>query len=232
MTRPTILLTGGCGYIGNHTLVLLLEKGYNAVIVDNLVNSSAISLDRVAKIADLSEDERKERIVFHQIDICDEVAFRKVFETSPTFQACIHFAGLKVRSIDWFLFVFIPSMVFPISPTFLCNVFQAVGESKSIPLKYYENNLMGTFVLLRLMDEFNCHSLVFSSSATVYGEQESPITETAQVGTGITNAYGRTKYMIEEILRDFHSSKELTEEAKKSNDWSIVILRCVEFRKH
>lgn len=109
----------------------------------------------------------------------------------------------------------------------MCFVFQAVGESKSIPLKYYENNLVSTFVLLRLMDEFSCHSLVFSSSATVYGEQESPITESSQVGVGITNAYGRTKYMIEEILRDYHASKELTEEAKKSNDWSVVILRYV-----
>ena len=94
--RPTILVTGGCGYIGSHTLVLLLEKGYDTVIVDDLSNSSAVSIDRVAKIVGLTPEERKDRIVFHQINICDEAAFRKVFESSPTFQSCIHFAGLKV----------------------------------------------------------------------------------------------------------------------------------------
>ena len=90
-------------------------------------------------------------------------------------------------------------------------------------MKYYENNLGSTFTLLKLLDEFDCHSIVFSSSATVYGAQETmPITESAQVGLGITNAYGRTKYMIEEILQDYFNSKTL---GGKSTDWSIVILR-------
>jgi UDP-glucose 4-epimerase len=88
---------------------------------------------------------------------------------------------------------------------------------------YYENNLITTFVLLRLMDEFNCHSIVFSSSATVYGAAEiMPITEQTQVGVGITNAYGRTKYMIEEILTDFYNSKTLGDQ---TTDWSVVVLR-------
>jgi UDP-glucose 4-epimerase len=100
---------------------------------------------------------------------------------------------------------------------------QAVGESTRIPLKYYHNNLTGTFNLLELMDEFDCHSIVFSSSATVYGAADTmPITEDTPVGTGITNAYGRTKYMIEEILRDFYQSKTLDE---NSTDWAVVILR-------
>lgn len=100
---------------------------------------------------------------------------------------------------------------------------QAVGESTRIPLKYYHNNLTGTFYLLELMDEFDCHSIVFSSSATVYGAAETmPITEDTPVGTGITNAYGRTKYMIEEILRDFYRSKTLDENV---TDWSVVLLR-------
>jgi UDP-glucose 4-epimerase len=88
---------------------------------------------------------------------------------------------------------------------------------------YYENNLISTFVLLRLLDEFHCHSIVFSSSATVYGAAETmPITESTQVGMGITNAYGRTKYMIEEILTDFYNSKTLGDQ---TTDWSVVVLR-------
>jgi UDP-glucose 4-epimerase len=98
-----------------------------------------------------------------------------------------------------------------------------VGESTRIPLKYYENNLIGTFNLLELMDEYGCHCIVFSSSATVYGAAEKmPITEKTTVGAGITNAYGRTKYMIEEILSDFYNSKTLDE---NQTDWSVVILR-------
>jgi UDP-glucose 4-epimerase len=107
---------------------------------------------------------------------------------------------------------------------------QAVGESTRIPIRYYENNLVGTFNLLKLCDEYHCHRLVFSSSATVYGAATvMPITESTTVGNGITNAYGRTKYMIEEILHDFYQSKllEAADSASKSSDWSIVILRYV-----
>jgi len=137
---------------------------------------------------------KEKRLVFHKVDICDKEGLRKVFETSPKFLACIHFAGLK-----------------------------AVGESTKIPLKYYHNNLTGTFYLLELMDEFGCHSIVFSSSATVYGAADKmPITENTQVGAGITNAYGRTKYMIEEILGDFYDSKTL---GGAETDWSVVVLR-------
>ena len=93
---PTVLVTGGCGYIGSHTIVCLLEKDYNVVVVDNLSNSSAISLDRVAEIVGLKDDERKERLVFYQVDLCNEAELRKVFESSPKFLSCIHFAGLKV----------------------------------------------------------------------------------------------------------------------------------------
>lgn len=193
---PCILVTGGCGYIGSHTITVLLQspKNYSVVVVDNLSNSSAISLDRVTDICGLDEETRKKRLVFYNADICDEDSLRKVFQSSPKFDACIHFAALK-----------------------------AVGESQRIPLKYYENNLTGTFVLLRLMEEFNCRSFVFSSSATVYGAAEvMPITEDTPVGVGITNAYGRTKYMIEEVLKDFYNSKSLVED---SQPWSITILR-------
>jgi len=197
--RPTILVTGGAGFIGSHTVTLLLEEGCNVVVVDNLVNSSLESMKRVKEITGLSED-NDDRLKVVVADVCDEDALRKVFEAQKEltagkpFQSCIHFAGLK-----------------------------AVGESGQIPLKYYKTNLGSTFTLLGLLDEYNCHSIVFSSSATVYGGQEKmPITEQAQVGLGITNAYGRTKYMIEEILKDFYNSKTL--EGKTTN-WSIVILR-------
>ena len=137
-THKTVLVTGGCGYIGSHTIVVLLQHHYNVVVVDNLINSSAISLDRVAKICNLTEEERKERLIFHQVDVCHITELRDVFQKYPQkFHSVIHFAGLK-----------------------------AVGESTRLPIRYYENNLIGTFNLINCMEEFGCHSIVFSSSAT------------------------------------------------------------------
>jgi len=180
-TKGPILVTGGAGYIGTHTILCLLKDGYNVVVVDNLVNSTVTSLDRVAELACLDSNSRKERLVFHNVDLCDRDALKQIFENSPTFSSCIHFAGLK-----------------------------AVGESTRIPLKYYHNNLTGTFFLLELMNEYGCRSIVFSSSATVYGSADKmPITEETNVGNGITNAYGRTKYMIEEILIDTAKANKL-----------------------
>ena len=100
-TPPCILVTGGCGYIGSHTIVCLLSSPvkYSVVVVDNLSNSSRVSLDRVAEITGLKDkpEELKKRLVLHEVDMCDKDAMRKVFEESPKFDACIHFAGLKVR---------------------------------------------------------------------------------------------------------------------------------------
>jgi UDP-glucose 4-epimerase len=97
----TILVAGGAGYIGSHTLTCLLQQGYNVVVVDNLINSSSISLDRVCEIVGLTPEQRAERLKFYKVDICNEAELRKVFEASPvTFQSCIHFAGLKVRNSD------------------------------------------------------------------------------------------------------------------------------------
>ena len=95
-SAPFVLVAGGCGYIGTHTVVVLLQKGYNVVVVDNLVNSSSKSLDAVCQIVGLTAEQRKERLVYHNVDICHEAPMRKIFEGSPTFAACIHFAGLKV----------------------------------------------------------------------------------------------------------------------------------------
>jgi len=174
----SILVTGGAGFIGSHTCVELLKRGDQVVVVDNLRNSSQISLDRVKKITGRT-------VIFHKADICDSGAMEAIFRKQPI-DAVIHFAGLK-----------------------------AVGESNSIPLTYYENNVAGTIKLLQVMDKVGCRNIVFSSSATVYGEPASvPIHEGFPLSA--TNPYGRSKLMVEDILRDF---------AKSRPDWNIVLLR-------
>ena len=174
----SILITGGAGYIGSHTAVELLEKGYEIVIVDNLINSNEESLNRVKKITGRD-------FKFYKADLCDKEAVRKIFKEN-NIDSVIHFAGLK-----------------------------AVGESVSIPLRYYNNNLMSTLNLCEVMNEFNIKRLVFSSSATVYGNPSTvPITENFPLSA--TNPYGRTKLMIEDILRDLYIS---------DNNWNIILLR-------
>ena len=174
-----ILLTGGAGFIGSHTLIELTEAGHEAVVVDNLDNSSPISLKRVAKI--IGKD-----VPFYKVDIRDREGMQKVFDEHK-FDACIHFAGLK-----------------------------AVGESVAKPLEYYHNNLGSTITLCEVMREFGCKNIIFSSSATVYGNPQSlPITESFPVG-GTTNPYGTTKLMCERILQDLHVS---------DNEWGVCLLR-------
>lgn len=166
--NKTILVAGGAGYIGTHTVVELQQRGYHVVVVDNLVNSSERSLAVVQEITG-------QEVEFHRIDLATEPDKLEALLESRQFDACIHFAGLK-----------------------------AVGESVQKPLEYYMNNLNSTFHLLRLLDKHKCHNFIFSSSATVYGDPETvPIREDAPIGSGITNPYGRTKYFIEEILKDF-----------------------------
>ena len=140
MTSPSknILVTGGAGYIGSHTILRLLEAGYDITVVDNLVNSSEESLKRVRELTGCDES----RIKFFNVDLCNIAALEQVFQSSPKFSACIHFAGLK-----------------------------AVGESVQKPLLYYENNIGGTVNLLNLMEKYECRSIVFSSSATVNDPQ-------------------------------------------------------------
>lgn len=198
-TRRNILIAGGAGYIASHTIVCLLEAGYDVTVVDNLVNSQPEGLNRIRNTICCESPSKplpESRLRFFQVDLNDESELEKIFQNTPQgFQACIHFAGLK-----------------------------AVGESVAKPLLYYQNNLGSTIVLLGLMDKYGCKSIVFSSSATVYGLAEVPITESTQTGVGITNPYGRTKYMIEEILKDFKKSKDLTSK-EDSDKWSVVILR-------
>lgn len=160
-----ILVTGGAGYIGSHTVVELLNANKEIVVLDNLSNASPISLDRVQKIAGKS-------IKFYQGDILDREMLRKIFAQN-TIDSVIHFAGLK-----------------------------AVGESVKKPLHYYQNNVTGSIILVEEMLKAGVHNLVFSSSATVYGDpQEIPITENCPVGN-ITSPYGGSKYMVEQILAD------------------------------
>jgi len=161
----SILVTGGAGYIGSHTVVELLERDEELVIVDNFVNSKPEALNKIKKIT--GKDFK-----FYEVDKLDEKNLEKVFKEN-NIESVIHFAGLK-----------------------------AVGESVEKPIEYYHNNITGTLVLLKLMKKYNCKKIVFSSSATVYGDPEIvPITEDCKTG-GTTNPYGTSKLFIERILQD------------------------------
>lgn len=174
-----ILVTGGAGYIGSHTLVELIKKGYETVVIDNLYNSSEKSLKRVEAITGVKPK-------FYFGDVRDEDLLRRIF-TENEIEYVIHFAGLK-----------------------------AVGESCRKPLFYYDNNLNGTLALVKVMTEFNCKNLVFSSSATVYGTPERlPLDETCRIG-GTTNPYGTSKYFQEIMLTDI---------CKADPDWNVILLR-------
>lgn len=175
-----ILVTGGAGYIGSHTVLLLLEAGHQIMVIDNLSNASVTSLERVKNITG------KNNLEFIELDIRDADGLDKLFSEN-NFDAVIHFAGLK-----------------------------AVGESVEKPLEYYDNNVGGTAILCHAMKKANVKTLVFSSSATVYGDPSSvPITEDFPTGS-TTNPYGTSKLMIEHMLADL---------AKSDHEWNIARLR-------
>jgi UDP-glucose 4-epimerase len=171
-------MTGGTGYIGSHTVLELVKRNHQVVVVDNLSNSSYESLNRVKELTG-------KEVTFYKLDLMDREKLQKVFiEESPEY--VIHFAGLK-----------------------------AVGESVQLPLKYYHNNITGTLNLLDVMKANGVKNIVFSSSATVYGDpKEVPIKEDFPLKAA--SPYGRTKLMIEEILRDVFVS---------DNEWNIAVLR-------
>ncbi len=174
-----ILVTGGAGFIGSHTVVELQNAGYDVVVVDNLVNASAKVIGRVETITG-------KKVPFYETDIRDREGLEKIFAAEKP-DAVIHFAGLK-----------------------------AVGESVRLPWEYYENNIAGTLTLVDVMRKNNCKNIIFSSSATVYGDPAFvPITEECPKGT-CTNPYGWTKSMLEQILTDIQFADK---------EWNVVLLR-------
>lgn len=174
-----ILVTGGTGYIGSHTIVELINNGYQVVVYDNLCNSSPLVLDRVYKIT-------KKKIKFIEGDICDPIKLNQVFNEEKI-DIVIHFAGLK-----------------------------AVAESILQPLRYYENNVYGSYQLINTMKKNNVKKIIFSSSATVYGNQKTlPLKEEMTSGI-LINPYSKTKFIVENILEDISNSDK---------SWQIVILR-------
>lgn len=178
MTKKTILITGGTGYIGSHTAVQLLEADYQVIMLDNLSNSKADVVQRVEKISG-------KKVSFIQGDIRDDQCLHQVFQNNPI-DAVIHFAGLK-----------------------------AVGEGQSQPMRYYENNVSGSLSLFQAMQSFGVKTLLFSSSATVYGD-DGVGKYHEQSALSPSNVYGQTKYMVEQILRDIQASDA---------SWRVGILR-------
>lgn len=178
----TILVTGGAGFIGSHTCVELLNKGYRVVIVDDLSNSSPIAVDRIREITGVEDD----RLVFVEANILDRDKLEQIFASYPI-DAIIHFAGFK-----------------------------AVGESTQKPLEYYWNNVAGSLVLFDVARNHDVKNIIFSSSATVYGEPEMiPITEACPKHES-TNPYGETKSMLERILTDLY---------RADDEYNVVLLR-------
>ena len=174
-----ILVTGGAGFIGSHTVVELLNAGHDVVVLDNLCNSNPKSLERVKEITG-------KEVKFYEGDILDRDILQKIFRENDI-ESTIHFAGLK-----------------------------AVGESVHKPIEYYENNIAGTVTLVDEMRKAGIKNIIFSSSATVYGDPaEIPITENCPKGV-CTNPYGWTKWMIEQILTDLQ---------KADPEWNVVLLR-------
>ena len=174
-----ILVTGGVGFIGSHTVVELQNAGYDVVILDNLCNASPKVIDRIEAITG-------KKAPFYKVDIRDRKGLEEIF-AKEKIDSCIHFAGLK-----------------------------AVGESVQKPLEYYDNNISGTLNLLEVMRENGCKNIIFSSSATVYGDPAFvPITEECPKGV-CTNPYGWTKSMLEQIMTDMQ---------KADPEWNVVLLR-------
>lgn len=173
-----VLVTGGCGYIGSHTVVALIEAGYRVTILDNLSNSSPVVLDRISGLTGI-------RPAFVEADVRDSSALSNIFQHAG-FDAVVHFAGLK-----------------------------AIGEAVAEPLRYYDNNVAGSLAVFRAMAAAEVRVLVFSSTATVYGDPRSvPVDESFPLA--VTNPYSRSKLMVEDVLRDL---------AHADNRWRIALLR-------
>lgn len=177
-SKKYVLITGGAGFIGSHTVLTLLQSNYECIVIDNLANSSRKSLERIEKISGKS-------VTFFNIDILDNVSLADLF-SQYAIHSVIHFAGFK-----------------------------SVGESIKDPILYYYNNVSGTISLIQVMKKFGVKRMIFSSSATVYGDPKKlPLTESSELNA--TNPYGRSKLYIEGILCDL---------AKSDKEWDIISLR-------
>lgn len=185
--KKTCLVTGGLGYIGSHICVELLKNNWDILILDNLSNSSIDKIDVIKKHNTNNCNIKLEIVDLVDIDKFDSVLNNYINQNNKKIDLVIHLAGLK-----------------------------AVGESINFPIKYYENNIISTINLVKLMEKYNISNLIFSSSSTVYGTTQTPYFEHTQTGQGITNPYGRSKYLQEEILKDICVAKK---------DWNICLLR-------
>ncbi|QNI52848.1 UDP-glucose 4-epimerase [Synechococcus sp. BIOS-E4-1] len=186
-----LLITGGAGFIGSHTCVVLLQAGHNLLVLDNFSNSTPLALERVSALAQLDSQSSQARLQVRRGDIRDQACLEELFSNAASegapIDAVIHFAGLK-----------------------------AVGESVRDPLRYWDVNLTGSRCLLAAMNEHQCRTLVFSSSATLYGYPERvPIPETAPIQP--INPYGHSKTAVEQLLHDLAASAP--------NQWRIACLR-------
>uniref|UniRef100_A0A146M7E9 UDP-N-acetylglucosamine 4-epimerase n=1 Tax=Lygus hesperus TaxID=30085 RepID=A0A146M7E9_LYGHE len=188
----TILVTGAGGYIGSHACLALLEAGFNVIALDNMVN--CWKDDRLPQPESLIRVQilAGRQLKFYHGELLCKPSLEKIFvdiiQEHKKIDVCMHFAALK-----------------------------AVGESCAKPLEYYKNNITGTMNLIELLEKFGCKSLVYSSSATVYGDPSNlPISENELTGVGLTNPYGKTKYMTEEILKDLCNAIQ---------DWGVISLR-------
>ena len=259
-----VLVTGGAGFIGSHTVVQLLEGGYQVVIVDDLSNSSAVAVDRVKTIVG---DEAAKNLTFYEANVLDRDAMNKIFDTHQI-DRVIHFAGFKavgesvskpvVQLLEGGYQVVVVDDLSNSSAVAIDRVktivgdeaaknltfyeanvldrdamnkifdthqidrvihfagFKAVGESVSKPVEYYHNNIENTLVLIDVMRNHGCKSIIFSSSSTVYGDPDNPPVTEEDPKKPATNPYGWTKWMIEQILMDVHTADP---------EWDVVLLR-------
>ncbi|ODM98299.1 UDP-glucose 4-epimerase [Orchesella cincta] len=183
---PKVFITGGAGYVGSHCIVEFLNSGYDVVVVDNMVNAIMGDKGKPTSLVRVEKLTGK-TIAFHEVDLLNEAKLKEVFAANGPFDCVVHFAALK-----------------------------SVGESCKIPLRYYSNNISGSINLLNVMAECGCKSIVFSSSATVYGDpQKLPVTEEHPTGS-CTNTYGKTKFMMEEMMRDV---------CVADPEWKAIMLR-------
>ena len=188
---PRILVTGGSGFIGSHTCCSLLENDYELIVIDSLINSNIKVLERIERIFQNKKIDISKKLNFYKGDIRDKNFLKKIFEKATQeknpVKGVIHFAGLK-----------------------------AVGESVTNPLLYWENNVLGSYNLINIMEQYNCKNIVFSSSATVYGDSSKDLLKESSKINPI-NPYGSTKLTVENLLNDIYKNK--------NKEWGIAILR-------